>query len=388
MPETCIYCGSEARGVRKGEHIVPEALGCTKTIRCVCAACNNSLSAIDRVLVSESFLAILIHQELKDQGQDVWDYDPERDIATEARTLPGYESPKQWPQIVYDADAPLIYGDVEEIQRLGAVEYRQLLIEHMQAARKTVGKKSSRWNWGRVRSPPKRGRLPPRVYTPHMLAEVKERTSFICRYMDPDTPESVLRAIDGTDYDVPVASAEFLGVADPEAKLYFEPKAVLRALTKIGLNLLAWCCRGTSVDRASFGKAMAFVMDDTGSGPPPDKSGFVFASDIAPLECPEQSHKFRLTHNGDWRLDCAFFAGKAGAKVLFPGPCREEWRRVDIVAPLHSNTWHVESSPVLLPPLLARVSWDGADLKRLLPSIPVANAKSTVRTEKRRRRMR
>ena len=53
----CVYCGGEVRGVSKGEHVIPKALGAALTMNTVCKDCNNAFSDIDKELCSRSLLS-------------------------------------------------------------------------------------------------------------------------------------------------------------------------------------------------------------------------------------------------------------------------------------------------------------------------------------------
>ena len=40
----CLYCGNPTGKVRKGEHLIPDAIGGTLATKDVCGKCNNELS--------------------------------------------------------------------------------------------------------------------------------------------------------------------------------------------------------------------------------------------------------------------------------------------------------------------------------------------------------
>ena len=85
----CIYCGSTIGKMKKGEHVVPEALGCRPTIKCVCQNCNEKvLSPLDRELISESPLKYVVWEELGRNSESCWDYHEEQDLALEAHPGP------------------------------------------------------------------------------------------------------------------------------------------------------------------------------------------------------------------------------------------------------------------------------------------------------------
>jgi HNH endonuclease len=70
-PRLCIYCGQEFKNVRRGEHIVPNAIGGTLTVsdvckeKKVCQQCNTGiLSDLDNELCRQSFLSVVAATEL------------------------------------------------------------------------------------------------------------------------------------------------------------------------------------------------------------------------------------------------------------------------------------------------------------------------------------
>ena len=218
----------------------------------------------------------------------------------------------------------------------------------------------------------------PRVFAPHPLAELSERSSFVCRYVSPETKETVLARFDGLDFEGDWRFADFVGVIDLEACLSFEVRAVFRAIIKIGLNLLAAYCSRTHVTRTTFPEAMSLVLDDIGPGPSMRDCGFVAARDTRTLECPPGAHKFRLTHYENWGLDCAFFGGRIGATVAFPGQCNEDWLRADIVAPLGSDDWTAKFSRIVLPRYMSVSN----DIREIAASLRVGQSRATLRFEK------
>lgn len=95
----CIYCGRTIKGVRRGEHVIPEAIGGRKTIPVVCAPCNSGpLSDIDRELCSRSAMSLAALKALGNSLETSWEInhgadrlllkarnDPRRGIRTERR---------------------------------------------------------------------------------------------------------------------------------------------------------------------------------------------------------------------------------------------------------------------------------------------------------------
>jgi len=382
--KTCIYCGEPLQGVRKGEHIVQKALGCTRTLRRVCGDCNNKFSKIDKELVSNSYLKFVASDELDRTEHEVWDYNQELDVALEAHMLPEYRAPVLWPQVILDRRKCFFQADLDEMKSAGPERYFKKFYHFMMIAREDLraDKKRPRWRWERVLQPPRRGRFPPRIYTPHTFCKFSGKVHFNCRYAKDTDKDRLLWQLDKWN---PLAGRlelhESLGVIDPESQRSFYPRHVLRALVKIGINLLAKFCIKTVVTKDTFGDAIGCVLYDH-DGPTEQHSGFVLNEDIEFLECPKDAHKFCLVHDGHWTLHCAFFGGRIGATVAFPGPNDESWKTATITAPLKPNKWTVEKSSIIHVRKM-RVEW--ADVNKIVPSLPFQNVECKVRFEPRKR---
>lgn len=378
-----MYCGSPVGRVRKGEHVVPESLGCVVTLRCVCSGCNNAMSVIDKELVSKTPLGIIAAQELDTSTDGLWDYNAEHDLALEARIVKELDAPVLWPQVVFDHRGPMFWFDLAEGRQVGEKRCMREFLGLVTRARNTLrgGYKRPRWLWTPVTHPPRRGRFPPRVFTPHGYRQWSNRIHFICRYVKPIDQNRILWSLDNwRPFDGRLKLKECWGGTDPEAQMSYNCRDVLRALAKIALNLLAHVCVRTPVNQEAFAEAIAFVRHDLGPGPSPHDAGFVWNTDVADMGCPADGHKFRLTHDRNWAMDCAFFGGRIGATVAFPGPSAERWNRVEIVTPLGSPRWSVETSPVIVPRRM-HVEW--GDLSRIAPSLRIKNVEHRVRFERR-----
>ncbi len=378
-----MYCGSPVGRVRRGEHVVPKSLGCVVALRCVCNGCNNAMSVIDKELVSKTPLGIVAQQELDTSTDGLWDYNAEHDLALEARIVKELDAPALWPQVVFDDRGPMFWFDLAEARQVGEQRYMKAFLGFLRRARDTLrgAHKRPRWLWMPVAHLPRRGRFPPRVFTPHGYREWSNRIHFLCRYAKSVDRNKILWSLDNWHpFEGKVREKEYWGAIDPEAQMSYNCRDVLRALVKIALNLLAHVCVRTPVNEDTFPEAIAFVRYDQGSGPSRHDCGFVWNADVAALGCPADGHKFRLTHDRNWAMDCAFFGGRIGATVAFPGPSDEQWNRAEIVAPLESSQWSVETSPVILPRRM-HVEW--GDLSRIAPSLRIRNVEHRVRFERR-----
>ena len=377
----CIYCGKQVRGVRKGEHVIPEALGGTLTLKNVCRECNNAFSEIDKELVSKSPLNFFVWQTLGSHSGEAWEYVEKYDLVIETRLLPEYRCTVLWPQVVLDGDKPLFFYDDQEARQVGRERCLDRFLTLLRRARNTLrdGSKRPRWLWEQIPNGPRRGRYPPRVFAPHRFADFSDRMHFKCRYVGSIDKNRVLWNLDRwKPFGGRLAVDQFWGVRDPEFFISCRPKHVLRALVKIGINLLAHICESSWVNRDNFAEAVLFVCGGQGSEPDMARSGFVRQSDIEGLECPEGAHRFRITHkSGYWSLDSAFFSGKIGATVSFPGPNHESWLRAEVTVPINSRDWTIQTSPIVLPRRM-RVE---EDFGKVAPHLPITNVKSKMRTK-------
>lgn len=375
----CLYCG-KAGGLTR-EHIVPEALGATRRIRCVCSTCNNEvLSNLDKELAERSPLSLVATAELLKNTGYTWDVDhSERHLLLEARVDEPTQSMTVWPQLIFDDAGYQIRGDHEQVQAFGAEHFQEVFIRNLLAAFQTVkrGMKRPRIIFERV---PERMsamyRYPPRIFANRPIVAFDNRMHFRCRYKTSRDRRYALHALDKWD-----SAKRFggyvarLGSPRPSFHLHYDAVAVLRSLVKISLNLLWFVCEHTPVDREHFANAVQMVMGERRVARRLfDRNGFVDAVSNAVLECPKDSHCFRLVHDsGWWNVHFAFFGGRIGAFVHFPGPNSENWRTADVVAPIQSSNWHVRTFRLLLS-LTPSIEW--RDLNRMIPSLPLTNVQS------------
>ncbi|MCH8270607.1 MAG: hypothetical protein IH985_05275 [Planctomycetes bacterium] len=382
----CIYCGGSTSGVRRGEHVIPEALGGTRTLRCVCGSCNGEFSVLDKELCSRSPLSIVVQQELGTESAMLWDYNEEYGIALEARILRGFLAPVLWPQLVLLGPKTLFLFDQEEAESVGLEDYAKAFYNLIQRSTEKWLTQSKGIIWERIRQPPIRGRFPPRFFSPHEYADWKRGMTFICRYLDPIEREQIVHAVRRWKPVIRRSTkATSLGVLDPEALLSFQQDLILRALVKIGLNLLAYVISPTDVNSTTFPSATKYARWGTTGMPNPENNGFVTDHTLSESHCPTDAHKFELVYSNQlWRLVAVFFGGRIGICVRFPGPQITEYVRYGIVAPVKSKDWTVEKSEVYLPSRPISTLWD--DLSVMIPSMPIRYRGSEKRVEQRRLR--
>jgi len=266
----CVYCGQGLHGVRRGEHVVPKALGTTVTIRKVCNDCNNNeLSRLDNELVNASPLHIAAREVLDINGNNVWDYNAQLDLAAEGRLDQNQQAVVQWPQIILDDGQSVFCYDIEEVRQVGLKAFYEIFREHLLAAVESVRRNERRpkLRWYSIPNLPRRGRFPPRVFTRHKCDDLRDGISFECRYHGSIDREAILSRLEDWHVDLDNTNEMVMkGVVDPEASTSYQPRRILRALVKIGINLLAYVM-GDDFRRAVFSDAIQFVLGDIGEGP-------------------------------------------------------------------------------------------------------------------------
>lgn len=330
---------------------MPHALGGNVTIRRVCTECNNNvLSQLDNEFVRASPLHIAASKELDTNGEDFWDYNAQLDLAIEGRLVDGRRAVAQWPQLVLDGSHLIFCYDVDEMEKVGLQKCREMfhrrLLEAMQTVRR--GDRRPKLRWCSLPNPPRRGRFPPRVFARHRCDDLREGISLECRYHGEIDKDRIMEAIEHWEIDVgDTQESRMEGVIDPEAATSYRPRWILRALVKIGVNLLAYVM-DDEFPQDGLDEAVQFVRYDRGGGPSMRVCGFLEHEVTARLECPQNAHKFTLQHAKGWALDCSFFGGSIGAAVEFPGPHWNKARRIDIIAPIGAGEWQVQRSQVLI----------------------------------------
>jgi hypothetical protein len=396
----CLYCGEPTKKGRKGEHIVPEAIGGALTLndrptnRVVCSKCNSGvLSQLDKELCSRSYLSIVASQEIDAHLWQVWDVDHQaNNLLVEAR--PSWAPDKVlnslicYPQITFERKGQDIRGDSAEAIRFGREDFSKVLFK---AVRESFGRYRSgekgALNFERIRSGVihQGYRLAPRIFTPHSISEIAanvRKHSFILRFANEDDLFFVLGSLSNLRNSAKVDRwTHKLGSPYPTIALFFDKGATMRALMKLGLNLIAAYCPKTPVNYESFAQAIRPIRDEAGQMPPGVllKNGFIHAEDIQCIKAPNNAHSFRLIHTDHkWHIFSSFFGGKVGSYVMVVGPNHEEWLCADIVAPLNSKNWTISTSSIL-PPMRHRVEW--RDSTAIAPSFKLQKTATTERVE-------
>jgi hypothetical protein len=292
-----------------------------------------------------------------------------------------------YPQVTFERSGPELRGDLQEMQRIGFDNFETVFIKAVRHAfqRYEHGEKRV-LHFERIDSGiTSRGyRHPPRIFTRHSINEIAENYKnqrFILRYSTPKDRVLAFRFLSRLD-DRPKFNrwTEKVGTLSPAIGHFFDMGLTVRALWKLGINLLAGFCRKTPVDKNTFGRAIGVICGTNTLDPTLlAQNGFVEASGIAELQASGQSHAFRLVHHdGHWLVYSSFFGGRIGAAVAIPGPNREEWNTLQVVAPLREKDWSV-STYKLLNPMRVRIEW--SDLAKIAPTQKFHSAVSQILVE-------
>ncbi len=395
----CLYCGEPTKRGRKGEHILPEAIGGVRTLndvpnRAVCPRCNSGLlSRLDKELCSRSYLSVIASREIGAHLWQTWEVDHQaNNLLVEAR--PEWAADKSlnslvcYPQITFERSGPALRGDWEEFRRFGPDASKVLFraVRHC-FGRYRDGEKGA-FHFERVRSGATCDgyRLAPRIYTPHPIDHIAAniRTqSFVFRFATEEDKHFVLQALPNLSDGSRLTKCEYKpGSHTPRMGLFFDIGDTMRALMKLGLNLIAAHCPQTPVNHQSFKNVIRIIRNEAGQIPLSLmlSNGFVHAEDVQAIKAPGNGHSFRLFHaDGKWHVYSCFFGGQVGSYVQVPGPNHEEWRSADIVAPLGSKDWKVSTSHIL-PFMKPRVEWNDGSI--VMPSFKLQNSVSSVHVER------
>ena len=396
----CLYCGEPTKRGRRGEHVVQAALGGRLTLndfptgRVVCPDCNNGvLSRIDRELCSRSYLSLVASQRIGAHISQAWDVDHAgRHLLVEAG--PSWagdgimNSLVCHPQVTFERGGPEVRGDAEEFERFGRDDAARVLFKAARRAFRRWCKTGKGINFERVESGVIEDgyRLAPRVFMPHPVAKIagdihRDKHSINLRYATEEDKRFALYSLSKIGEGTRAGGWSRKRMSEcPTLGCYFDIGETLRALMKLGLNLLAAYCERTPVDHANFARAIRIIRGERQMTPAAFlMNGFVHAEDVRCLEGGDDDHSFRLMHvDGEWQVYSSFFGGRAGSFVRVPGPNHEEWNCADIVAPVGSRTWDFRPSAILRP-MKVRVAWQ--DSGALTPSVAFRRSASSIRVE-------
>lgn len=392
----CIYCDAELRKIRKGEHIIPRSLGSTKTIRSVCNDCNNSFSILDEQLVKHSPVHWIDYRRRATKGGNWYDIDVHDDnLIFQAYPDKSQSTWTAWPQVIFCEQGPQIRADLDEIEKIGAEEWQAIFFKHLCAAleRHNNGD-SSAIHFAPNSRMSSFGRYPPRVFAERRICEFGQGMRFLGKYLSPPEQAKLLAQITKLSPKTRLENQTTArGSSAPGAIMHGDAMLLYRALTKIGINALAYICTQTDVDRFAFREAVQFVQDGRLRAEAAKRllirCGFVCPEQLRSLECPKGSHVLHLCHYAGshlWQMYFALFGGDVGGRIEFRGPNRERWASTTITAPI-GGRWSQTYSNDIVAPDVRVVPWDDdMFLQKVVPSIPIVRESGSITVRRRDRR--
>lgn len=366
------------------EHVIQDAIGGWDCIWEVCGLCNKGFSGIDNNLAVRSPLSILALREIGETGPRSWAHAPDRPgLLLEASGQEGTDAPKYHPQIVFEEDGLRFYCDHDEIDRLGAETIQDTFYSRLRRAydhfcifgpnaRRKDHRRKDMLKIQRVERLMLGERLPPRIFSYQQISEFNDEVIFELKYHFVGHDNRILEQLSKFDWNHRAEKSDRVTSSNQATvRFSFSLTDVMRAVAKIGFNLLAYHCKTTSPSIANFRRTVEWITqcDHTDTFGDDSKFGFIHPADLAPLGCSEGEHRFRLTHDhatNIWHMYAAFFSGKAGVYVAFKGPSLEDWATMDIVAPYERPMLAPVFSKLYLP-LTVRVT---KNQREMIPSIP------------------
>jgi hypothetical protein len=387
-PTRCVYCDNLIASVSKGEHIVAQTIGGRLTIndrnpkRNVCNICNNGiLSELDVALCSSSPLTIVACHVISRDIFDSWDILPgSNNLLVEGSSELGKGSHTYYPQIIFEADGKrLMICDAKQMEDYGMDRFQDDFSNLVQSVIEKYQKNKKRVLWFSPTELPSglrdmNCRYPPRIYARCSIEKLCSTKKLHLRYLTPeDKAEAMTRLLNWNHKKF--EPQKFIEGSDmPWVRANCDVGKTLRALLKLGINLLAAFCERTLVGVNTFSKVISIIMgqatfDQTKAW---KHQGFLWAEDIQSIRAEGNAHSFRLLYiEGHWLVFSSFFGGRIGTFVSLEGPNNEDWCSADIVAPLGSKKWMISTSNILLP-LPVHINW--TDHKLIMPSMPLLNA--------------
>jgi hypothetical protein len=319
--------------VRRGEHIVPEAIGGALTIsdvckeKKVCQRCNTGiLSELDNELCRQSFLSIVAATELNTLVGQCWDVDHSaNNLLLEAAPDFQGETLALYPQMIFETAGTQLRADGEAVERFGPERFYKVFVRHMREAfQEFKANIDGRIHLKRVSlNSILQGqyRYPPRIFARRPIEQFRKGMSFELRFLDAAGRRWALSCLENWNPAAKVRWSRALGSRMPSLNLTANLGKVVRALAKMGINLLAAYCSHTPVNRDGFREVIRVIMDEEPFPPQLfQANGFVVADDLRPIQVPS-AHSFRLQYDGQfWHIFSSFFGGRIGAVVRIPGP--------------------------------------------------------------------
>jgi len=379
----CLYCGLIRKLSR--EHIVPEALGGRELLpnsTGICSKCNNGvLSELDRELCNRSVLSVIASREISGSVWQTWDVDHrEGGIFIEARPIwkdQQISSFVSYPQIVFRNNGPAYHADASEVSQFGNDRFSYTILQSLRRCFQGYLRKEKRrihFESISIDLVNSKERYPPRAFFRRSVQELADNppTSFVLRYCTPADKRLAIRELGklGSDLQNKGQSRILPSSNTPRLAIDLDGGKVLRAVLKIGLNLLSHCCIETSLRHPEFKKWIGLV-----SGALPvrinhlKQCGFTRPYCVQNLFHTGKSHRFRIIYDsGIWKIYSSYFNGDAATYAAFRGPSFEDWVTMDLEMPLATGEIQVlTSTKLVLPMQTASIEWQ--DSGKICPSL-------------------
>jgi hypothetical protein len=297
-----------------------------------------------------------------------------------------------YPQLTFERSGPHLRGDVKEVTRFGREGFEKLMVAAIRRAfqRYNAGERKA-LHLERIHTDVKsrRYRYPPRVYTTHSLCEIARdvyNQSFILRFSSQEDLRFALTSLSRFDAAQPFKEwSQNIGAHLPAFSHFFDMGLTVRALMKIGINLLAAYCQKTRVSDETFGNVIHVIRGDADV-----HQSDLSANGFTRLAKPQnemmdvRSHYFKIVYlDRHWIVYSGFFGGRINTVVTLLGPNDEAWNTLEIVAPLKNKKWQTQFSSIIQP-VKVQVEWN--DISKIVPSLKLQHSHSQVVVEERPRR--
>lgn len=353
-PFPCWYCKLPVRGVWRGEHLVPEALGGKRTSKTVCKKCNNEvLSVLVGEVGTRSPIAFAAAKAIRGHLVEFWDIDHDANgLLLDAAVDSNSFSPVVRPQVVIDVDGPRIHGGADAMQRLGFEDFervvlgglRRALIRWAHVQPDSRGVRPIRLHRVAREGMPADMRYPPRFVALTDLMAIRgpeDDVNFELRYCNEVDKRRAVAVVERLH---PAARARShtirLGSRRALVGCVFRLNLFARGLVMLAVNVLFDSLTRTPVGDDGFALARQFVLGRTMVQPPLKTVGLLDPRSLDGIHDRGGGHAFRLWWSDDvWWVAMSFFGGAIAAGATVPGPNCETWRTMDVVAPLRSRDW-------------------------------------------------
>jgi len=405
----CIYCDMKCLNVKKGDHIISEALGGFRTIKNVCKSCNTGvLSGIDSELSVLSPLSTLAIRELGKAGGFYWDVaHVDGNLLVEAN--PHFESKELdafqlWPQLILKGESLSIMTDLTEMKAIGERVTQLAVLKQAKYCyqRRKNGKHKKDKEWLKFEHVPERflpqhHRYPPRIFASERLADFTPKTTMTVRYSTLEDRRRIMLALERLDPEMRFKNTKSsIGSHTPHYTREWDPEVQVRALMKIGVNALKDTCTKTEVNRHTFPDATDIVMRRRRLKKEIYfQFGFMNPELVSSLSRKnDNGHTIRLMHTSIvvpqlWTVIMTFFGGAMAAFVRFPGPNYEDWVTADISMPLRTakgdlnKQWKVEKTALSLATRKLKSEW--VNPRVICPSVKVSGMNRFIEYPERKR---